>query len=77
MAQITLHILHRLEDLVDACHSEKNIEKNEGKRIELVNVQGCAQALLSSLRIYRGSSEAVAPQSGIVTRSVLRQVRRA
>ncbi len=58
MAQITLHILHRLEDLVDACHSEKTTEKNPGKQIELVNVQGCAQALLSSLRIYRGSVQA-------------------
>jgi len=57
MAQITLHMLHRLEDLVDACHSEQTTEKNAAKRIELTNVLGCSQALLSSLRIYRGSQQ--------------------
>lgn len=60
IARETLSILHRLEDLTEACLSEETNEKRAQRRVELENIRGAAAALTSFIRLYRQKSLAAA-----------------
>ncbi len=59
IAQVTLEMLHKLEDFETAIlgavpESSRDTVRAQTKQVELGNMRGCIHALRNSIRVYRG-----------------------